>query len=96
MLFQILSCLWFLCQQGLALRVDEIECDNNFKELLRLKARGDNLAVWLKRKQNVYTSPDAQNNVIRNLGHHVLQSITEELQSSPFLTVMADETACLL
>ena len=57
------------------------------KQLLRLKARDDNLAVWLKRKQNVYTSPDAENNIIRNLGHHVLQSITEELQSSPFLTV---------
>ena len=29
-LFQNLSCLWFLCQQGLALRGDETECDSNF------------------------------------------------------------------
>ena len=92
-LFQILSCLWFLCRQGLALRGDGTECDSNFQQLIRLKARDDtNLADWLKRKENVYTSPDIQNEIIRNLGHHVLQSITKQLQSSPFLTVMADET----
>ena len=69
-----------LCQQGLALRGDGTECDNNFLQLLRLKARDDNnLADWLKRKENVYTSLDAQNDIIRSLGHHVLQSIIEEL-----------------
>ena len=39
----------------------------------------------------IYTPP-IQNDLIRNLGHHMLQSITKELQSSPFVTVMADET----
>ena len=92
-LFQILSCLWFLCRQGLALRGDGTECDSNFQQLLRLKASDDsNLADWLKRKENVYTSPDIQNEIIKVLGNHVLQSITKELQSSAFLTVMADET----
>ena len=58
-LFQILSCLWFLCRQGLALRGDGTECDGNFQQLLHLKASDDsNLADWLKRKENVYTSPD--------------------------------------
>ena len=51
-LFQILSCLWFLCRQGLALRGDGTECDSNFQQLIRLKARDDtNLADWLKRKE---------------------------------------------
>ena len=88
-----MSCLWFLCRQGLALRGDGTECDSNFQQLLRLKASDDNnLADWLKRKENVYTSPDIQNEIIKVLGNHMLQSITKELQSSPFLTVMADET----
>ena len=92
-LFQILSRLWFLCRQGFALRGDGTECDSNFQQLLCLKARDDsNLADWLKRKENVYTSPDIQNEIIKILGKHVLQGITKELQSSPFLTVMADET----
>ena len=58
-----------------------------------LKARDDNnLTDCLKRKKNVYTSPDIQNDSIKTIGCHVLQSITKELQSSPFLTVMTDET----
>ena len=77
-LFHILSCLWFLCQQGLVLRGDGTECDSNFQQLIRLKARDDtNLADWLKRKENVYSSPDIQNEIIRNLGYHMLQSVTK-------------------
>ena len=40
----------------------------------------------------IATSPDIQNEIIKIFGNHVLQSITKELQSCPFLTVMADET----
>jgi len=61
--------------------------------LLCLKAGDDsNLSDWLKRKENVYTSPDIQNEIIKILGYHVLQSITKKLHSSPFLTMMSDET----
>ena len=56
------------------------------------KAEGDtNLAEWLKRKENVYTSPDIQNEVIKLMGLQILLDIASNLQCSPFLTVMADE-----
>ena len=91
-----MSCLWLLCQQGLILRGDGTEYDSNFQQLLCLKARDDsNLADWLKRKENVYTSPEIQNEIIKILGNHVLATkhSYKELQSSPFLTVMAVETS---
>lgn len=35
------------------------EADGNLKQLLQMKAEGyPSLAEWLKRKENVYTSPD--------------------------------------
>ena len=58
-----------------------------------MKAENDlNLKSWLKRKENVYTSPDIQNEIIKVMALQVLREITEDLQSSPFLTIMADET----
>ena len=57
---------------GTALRGDGTECDSNFQQLLRLKGSDDsNLADWLNRKENVYTSPDIQNEIIKVLGNHV-------------------------
>ena len=51
-----------------------------------------NLAEWLRRKENVYNSPDIQNEIIKIMGLHLLRSLTKELQRSPFLTIMVDET----
>ena len=65
----------------------------NLKQLLQMKAEEDpNLAEWLKRKENVYTSPDIQNEIIKVMGLQVLRAVSADLQGSPFLTVMADET----
>ena len=92
-LHQILTCVRFLGRQGLALRGDGDESDGNFKSLLQMKANDDPiLAEWLKRKENVYTSPEIQNEIIKLMGLQVLRSVTADLQASPFLTVMADET----
>ncbi len=92
-LCQILSSIRFLSRQGLAMRGDGNESDGNLQQLLRMKAEEDpNLAQWLKRKEDVYTSPDIQNEVIKVMGLQVLREIASELQDSPFLTVMADET----
>lgn len=46
----------------------------------------------LSGKENVYTSPDIQNEVIKVMGHQVLRDIATDLQASSFLKVMADET----
>ena len=60
---------------------------------MRDKAEDDaNLAEWLKRKENVYTSPDIQNEFTKLMDLQILRYITINLQCSPFLTTMADET----
>ena len=53
-LLQIISVSTLLCRQGLAMRGTNDETDNNFSQLLSMKAHDDpNLASWLKRKENV-------------------------------------------
>lgn len=42
-----------------------------------------------KRKENVYT---IQNEVIKLVGIHLLRDMAEEFRTSPFLTIVADET----
>ena len=81
-----------LGRQGLAIRGDGNELDGNFQQLLRMKAMDNpNLAEWLRQKENVYTSPEIQNDIIKVMGLHVLRDVSADLQASPFLTVMADE-----
>ncbi len=58
-----------------------------------MKAESDpNLKQWLKRKMNVYTSPDIQNEVIKLFGMTVLRVLVSEIHCSPFITIMVDET----
>ena len=92
-LYQILSIIQYLCRQGLPLREDNDETDSNFKQLLLMKAENDlNLALWLQRKENVYTSEDIQNEMLKVMGLQVLREVSADLHASPFLTIMADET----
>ena len=63
------------------------------KQLRQMKAEDDAiLAEWLKRKENVYTSPDIQNEILKVMGLQILHIISKEIHSSPFVTIMADET----
>ncbi len=90
-LFEIMSSIKYLCRQGLALRGDNE--DGNLTQLLLMKAESDpNLKQWLKRKENVYTSPDIQNEVIKLFGMTVLRVLVYEIHISPFITIMVDET----
>jgi len=58
-----------------------------------MKAKEDpNLSEWLKRKKNVYISPGIQNEIIKLMGIKLLQNMASEFCTSPFLTIMADET----
>ena len=58
-----------------------------------MKAHDDpNLASWLKRKENVYTSATIQNEIIKIMGIHVLRDIATCVETSPFFAIMADET----
>lgn len=72
-LLQIMSCIRFLSRQVLAMRGDGNESDGNLQELLYMKAADNpNLADRLKRKENVYTSPDIQNEIVKTMGIQLL------------------------
>ncbi len=79
----------YLARQGLSLRD---ESDSNFVKLLKFMAQFDPLEEWLKRKDNVYTSAVIQNEMIKIMALHILRDLASILQSTPFLTIMVDET----
>ena len=92
-LYKIFTAIKFLCRQGLALRGDGCENNSNFKILLLVLAEIDqNLNQWMKRKENVYTSPTIQNEIIKVMGVKLLRDLSHDLQRSPFLSIMVDET----
>ena len=71
----------YLVRQGLALRVDGSENDGNLIQLLFMKAEQDkNLSQWMKRKQNVYTSTEIQNEIVKVLGVEVLRDLSSNLR----------------
>ena len=90
----ILSCIQFLARQGLPLRGDGDEIDGNFLQLLKFQGQDDDVMLeWLQRKYNKYTSHEIQNDLLKIMALHVVRSIADHLQKSPFLTVMIDETS---
>ena len=94
MLIMIITCLQFLVRQGLPLRGDGDEQYSNFYQLLKLKGM-DNplLSDWLQRKSSKYTSHDIQNEIVKVMSMQVLRRIVLNLQLSPFLALMMDESA---
>lgn len=92
-LLKILSNIRFLARQGLAFRGDGNEADSNFVQLLKLRGEEDpSINEWLAQKANKYTSHEIQDEMVKIMAHHILRKISVNLQSSPFLTIMADET----
>ena len=83
MLLQILGGVRFLGQQGLALRGSALssEVDGNFSQLLHLFSEYDKqLACWLKRKNNKYTSPDMQNDMLKVMSLRILRDIASNIK----------------
>ena len=90
----IIRSIKFLFRQGLALRGGGDGLDGNLHQLLLMREEQDpNLAEWLQRKDNVFTSPDIQNELIKTLGITILRDLASDLQSSPFICIMVDETS---
>ena len=74
-LLQMILVIAFLYKQGPAMRGTN-ETDSNFSQLLSMKTHDDpNLASWLKRKENVYTSATIKkiNEILKIMGIHVVQ-----------------------
>ena len=62
-------------------------------QLLKLQA-GENPTIkeWLSRKTMKHTSHQIQDEILKIMAQHVLRSIAANLQESPFISIMADET----
>ena len=91
---KLLSNARFLSRQGLPLRGDGDETNSNFMQLIYLRSEDDSRLVgWVKQKTDKYTSPEMQNEMVKVMALRILRDISAFLQSSPFYTVMVDETA---
>ena len=94
-LLKLLSNARFLARQGLAFRGDgHEESDSNFMRLIHLRSEDNaKLVDWIKRKTDKYASGDMQNEMVKVMALRVLREIAASIQTTPFFTVMVDETA---
>ena len=75
------------------MRGDGDEADGNFLQLLKLRGQEHPcINEWLAWKATKYTSHKVQDVMVKTMAHQPLRKITTNLQSSPFITIMADET----
>ena len=97
MLLKLLSCLRYLCRQGLPLRGhSNQEEDSNYIQLIRLIGESDQkLNVWLKKRTEKYTSGEIQNELLKVITLHALRKVVSYIQESDYFTIMADETTDL-
>ena len=90
---KILSNMRFLARQGLPLRGHGDESDSNFMQLLLLRGEDDPRVVnWIQKKTDKYTSPEMQNEMLKVMALHISRDIAASFHSTPFLTLMVDET----
>ena len=83
-----------LARQSLALRGHESEFNSNLHQFLLVEARKNSeFSKWLNRKTCRYTSPKAQNELLKIMALDILRSVVEKIKASHFYSIMADETA---
>ncbi|CAG9814183.1 unnamed protein product [Phaedon cochleariae] len=84
-------------RQGSAFRGNETD-DENFSQIVRLMSRHDYMLKKcldnrkLRPYHTTYMSSKSQNGFFELLGDGVRKSIVNEIQTAPFITVMADHT----
>ncbi|CAF4740900.1 unnamed protein product, partial [Rotaria sp. Silwood2] len=87
----------YLARQGLAFRRNP-ECEGNFVQLVYLQRRNNQvfndwfLKMKLEKYQVSYLSHQSQNEYIQLLGEAVESLVIEEINKSPFISIMADST----
>ena len=98
-LLAILGNVRYLVRQALPLRGNwNLETgskeNSNFYQLLKLRAEENSeILDWLSRKDDKYTSPVIQNEILDAIALCMLCKISENIQNATFFTIMADETA---
>ena len=78
----------FLVKQGISLFGDGKEADNNFQQLLHLRAIDQpHLLTWLECKSDKYTSPKVQNEILTVMGCTVLRGISATIQEDHYYSI---------
>jgi len=84
-LMKIMSSVQFLGRQGLALRGHESD-QGNLSQLLRLRSDDDSkLFEWLNSRDQDYTSPKIQNEMLNIIAKSIIRDIATEIRSQPQL-----------
>lgn len=99
-MLSIIDVIYTLSVKGIALRgswnANSNAEDGNFTYFLKwIAKRDETLDKHLSSgpKNARYISPTTQNEVIQSLGAVVLGDLVQEINASPFISIMADETA---
>ena len=93
-LLKIISCLCYLARKGLPFRGHGDEKDANFKQLIRFRAKDDPaFATWLKEKNLSYTSPEIQNEILKDMSLSILRDVVNCIKNSDFFSIMVDESS---
>ena len=75
------------------MRGDGSDASANLIQLLRLRAEDrPEVLQWLDRTAHKHTAPENQNEMLQLMAHCVLRKILKDVHSSPFLSIMVDET----
>ena len=91
MLQTIMQNIQFLGRQGLALRGHD-GGESNFIQLMKLRTHDQpEIADWLTKKADKYTSPEIQNEILALMATTILRVVAGRLQHADFFTIMADE-----
>ena len=87
---EILDAIQFLARQGLPLRGDNEE-ESNLIQFLKLRCKSfPELNDWLEKKQNKFTSPHIQNEVLNIMSNSVVRKLLDSIRGNIY-SIMADE-----
>ena len=98
-LLKIIGNVRFLARQGIPLRGNwkedkKCEEDSNFYQLFKLRIEDDHqIAEWLQRKGEKYTSPQIQNEILNIMALKILRAINRDIKAAGIYAILADETA---
>ena len=98
-LLKIIGNVRFLAQQGIPLRGNwkedkKCEEDSNFYQLFKFRIENDHqIAEWLQRKGEKYTSPQIQNEILNIMALKILREINQDFKEAGIYVILADETA---
>ena len=91
MLLVIIQTLQFIGRQGIACRGHQDE-ESNFIQILKLRGHDQpEVRKWLNKRNEKYTSPEIQNELLSLMSCSILRSITTKLQQADFFTIMVGE-----